>query len=78
MSVLLNFYRGAIESILTGNITAQDRRTLEGVLKTAQNITAFHLPSISDISEVRCLHRASRILKPQLQPVHLASIWKEI
>ncbi len=52
----LLFYRGAIESILTGNITnwhglctAQDRRT--------------HLPSTSDIGEVRCLCRAQRILK---------------
>ncbi len=46
--VLINFYRGAIESILTGNITnwhglcmAQDRRALQWVIKTAQNIPSL-------------------------------------
>ncbi len=50
------------ESILTGNITtwhglctAQDRRALQWVIKTARNITGTHLPSINDIGEVRCL-----------------------
>ncbi len=43
---LISFYRGAIESILTGNITvrhgsymAQDRKALQRVVKTCQNIT---------------------------------------
>ncbi len=67
---VLNFYRGAIESILTGNITnwhdlctAQDRKALQRVIKIAQNVIGTHLPSINDINEVRCLHRAQKILK---------------
>ncbi len=73
--VLVNFYRGAIESILTGNITnwhvlwtAQDRRAQQQVIKTTQNIIGTYLLSISDISEVRCLHRAQRILKDSTHP----------
>ncbi len=57
----------ATESILTdsitkchGSCTAQDRRTLQWVIRTAQNITGTHLPSISDIGEVRCLRRGRR------------------
>ncbi len=42
---------------------AQDRRALQRVIKTTQNIIGTHLLSINDISEVRCLHRAHRILK---------------
>ena len=52
---------------------AQDRKVLQQMIKTAQNITGTHLQSISDISEVRCLHRTQRILKditpPQQLPV---------
>ncbi len=75
--VLVNFYRGATESILTENITnwhglcmAQDRRASQQVIKTAQNITGTHLLSISDISEVRRLCRAQRILKHKTHPSH--------
>ncbi len=62
---------------LTGNITNwhglctnQDRRALQRVIKTTQNIIAIHLPSISDIGKVRCLHRAQRILKDNTLPSH--------
>ncbi len=79
--VLTNFYRGAIESILTGSITiwqglctAQDRQALQRVIKTAQNIIGSHLPSISDISEMRRWHRARRILKDNTHPSHSSFI----
>ncbi len=57
MQVLVNFYRGAIESILTGNLTnwhglCMIKRALHWVIKTAQNIIGSLLPSISDIGEV--------------------------
>lgn len=72
---LISFYRGAIGSILTGNITiwhslctAQDRKALQQGIKTTQDIVGTHLPSISDIGEVRCLHKAQRIVKTTPTP----------
>lgn len=54
------FFRGALESFLTWNITnwhglcaAQDRRALQRVIETAQNIISTHLSSYSDTCEVR-------------------------
>ncbi len=35
----------------------QDRRALQQVIRTTQNIIGTHLLSISDISELRCLRR---------------------
>lgn len=65
--------RGAIESTLIGNIktlhsinTVMDRKALHLVVKAAQKIISPHLLSISDISEVRFLHRAQR--KDNSQP----------
>lgn len=49
---------------MTGNIKlawdmhSQERKAQQQVIKTAQSITSTHLPSISDIGEVRWLHRA--------------------
>ena len=37
----------------------QDRETLQQVIETAQNLTST-IQTISDISGVRCLHRAQR------------------
>ncbi|XP_070820041.1 uncharacterized protein [Chaetodon trifascialis] len=42
--------------------SAQDRRTLKGVIKIAEKIIGSHLPSISDIGESMCLRGAQRIL----------------
>lgn len=51
----VNFYRGAIESIPTRNITSlhglytvEDRKARQLVNKTAQNITHIHLQIFSD------------------------------
>ncbi len=75
--VLLNFYGGAIESILTGNITnwhgmhmAQDSRALQQVFITAQSIFGTHLPSILDIGEMRCPRSVRRIPKDDAHPSH--------
>ncbi len=43
---------------------------LQRVINTAKNIIGTYLPSISDISEVRCLRRAQRILKDNTHPSH--------
>lgn len=86
--VLDNFYRGVIDSILPENIkdwhgmrTAQDRRALQQVIKTAQNILVTHQPSISDFSEVRSLQSPKNSEKQYLlqpQPVHHAAVWQAV
>ena len=50
---------------------ASDRKAPQLIVKTDPSIIgtqAAHLPSISDIGELRCLHRAQRILKEPAQP----------
>ncbi len=85
--ILVNFYRGAIESILTGNITnccglctAQDRRVLQRASKTTQDIIGTYLLSISDIGEVPAqnIKNIKRQHPPQQQPVYPAAIWQAI
>ncbi len=51
-----------------GRCTAQDRRALQGVIKSAQNITDTYLLDNSDISEMRCLRKAKRIVKDNTHP----------
>lgn len=53
---LVNFYRSIVESVLTGGIavwyggaTAQDRRALQRVVRTAQRIIGVELPAINDL-----------------------------
>ncbi|KAK0148524.1 LINE-1 retrotransposable element ORF2 protein [Merluccius polli] len=55
MRILQSFYSGAVESILTGNITAwfgnstaQDRRALQRVVRSAERTTGITLPSLQD------------------------------
>ncbi|KAI4897459.1 hypothetical protein NFI96_029061 [Prochilodus magdalenae] len=55
-----NFYRSTIESVLTssitvwyGNCTAQDRKALQRVIKTAQLISGAAFPSLQDIYRTR-------------------------
>ena len=47
---------------------AQNRKALELVIKTAQIIIGTHLQSISDITEVRYLHRAQKIVRDNTHP----------
>ncbi len=76
-AILVNFYRCAIESILTncvtvwyGNCSVADRKALQRVVKTAQRITGTPLPAIEDVQRKRCLHRAHCILKDSSHPDH--------
>uniref|UniRef100_A0A3P9IWZ8 Reverse transcriptase domain-containing protein n=1 Tax=Oryzias latipes TaxID=8090 RepID=A0A3P9IWZ8_ORYLA len=76
-SILVNFYRCAIESILTscisvwyGNCSVADRKALQRVVKTAQRITGTPLPALEDIQRKRCLRRARSILKDSSHPDH--------
>ncbi|KAJ8407061.1 hypothetical protein AAFF_G00287370 [Aldrovandia affinis] len=75
--ILVNFYRCAIESILTnsimawyGNCTASDRKTLQRVVKTAQRITGSSLPAIKSIHDRRCLRKAQSIIRDSSHPNH--------
>lgn len=71
------FFSKATESILTGHFinwhgmfTAQDRRALQQVIKTTQNIIGTLLPSINDIGEVRYLQGAKRTLTENTDASH--------
>ncbi|KAL3066704.1 hypothetical protein OYC64_016614 [Pagothenia borchgrevinki] len=75
--ILCNFYRCTIESILTGCITAWygsctvlNRKALQRVVKTAQNITRTELPSMEDLYSQRLRKKALRIIKDPHHPSH--------
>ncbi|XP_053084024.1 uncharacterized protein LOC128317209 [Pangasianodon hypophthalmus] len=75
--ILSNFYRCAIESILTncitvwyGNCSVADRKALQRLVKTAQRITKTPLPAIEVVQKKRCLCRARNILKDSSHPAH--------
>ncbi|KAI5619532.1 gastrula zinc finger protein XlCGF28.1-like [Silurus asotus] len=75
--ILVNFYRCAVESILTscvtvwyGSCSAAERKALQRVVKTAQRITGTPLPAMEDIQKKRCLRRARSILKDSSHPAH--------
>lgn len=76
-SILRNFYRCIIESILSNSITvwfghskAQDRRALQWVVKTAQTIIGTALPTMGDINNTRVLRRALKIIQDTTHPQH--------
>src|SRR4029434_266492 len=53
-----------------GNSTAQDRKTLQRVVKSAQRITRTALPSIQDLYSQRCRRKAKRIISDPSHPCH--------
>ncbi len=62
--LLLSFYRCSIESVLThgllawyGSSSAADKKALQRVIKTAQNITKQQLPALDDIFASHCLQK---------------------
>ena len=68
--ILSNFYRGTVESVLTTSIivlygycTAQDRKALQRVIKTAQFMSGAAFPSLQDIYSTRVTRRAHNIFK---------------
>jgi len=67
---LVTFYRGTIESILSGgvtvwcgNTTAQDRKAIQGVVRTAEKTIRCSLPSIDENFRTRCRQKASSIIQ---------------
>ncbi len=64
-AILKTFYSGAIESVLTqcisvwyNNATNQDCKALQRVVRLAERISGFALPSLQDIYLKRCKSRA--------------------
>jgi hypothetical protein len=75
--ILKKFYSCTIETILTGCITAwygnysaSDRKALQRVLRTAQNITGAKLPAIQDLYTRQCQRKAQQIVKDSNHPSH--------
>ncbi|KAI4871332.1 hypothetical protein NFI96_009818, partial [Prochilodus magdalenae] len=75
--ILSNFYRSTIESVLTSsftvwyaNCTAQDRKALQCVIKTAQSISGAAFPSLQDIYRTRVIRRAHSIIRDSTHPQH--------
>ncbi|KAM9571072.1 uncharacterized protein ACWYII_046330 isoform 1-T1 [Salvelinus alpinus] len=74
---LTNFYRCAIESILSGcitawysNCTAFNRKALQWVVRSAQRITSGKLPALHDTYSTRCHRKAKKIIKDINHPSH--------
>uniref|UniRef100_A0AAZ3NTU4 Alkylated DNA repair protein AlkB homologue 8 N-terminal domain-containing protein n=1 Tax=Oncorhynchus tshawytscha TaxID=74940 RepID=A0AAZ3NTU4_ONCTS len=74
---LTNFYRCTIESILSGCITAwygncsaQNRKALQRVVRSAQHITGGKLPALQDTYTTRCHRKAIKIIKDNNHPSH--------
>ncbi|CAI5669640.1 unnamed protein product [Oreochromis niloticus] len=75
--ILTTFYRGTIESILSGCITVwfgncaiSDRKTLQRIVGTAEKIIGVSLPSIKDIYTTRCIRKATSIVADWTHPSH--------
>uniref|UniRef100_A0A669BQX1 Reverse transcriptase domain-containing protein n=1 Tax=Oreochromis niloticus TaxID=8128 RepID=A0A669BQX1_ORENI len=75
--ILTTFYRGTIESILSGCITAwfgncaiSDRKTLQRIVGTAEKIIGVSLPSIKNIYTTRCIRKATSIVADWTHPSH--------
>ncbi|XP_064842981.1 uncharacterized protein LOC135554550 [Oncorhynchus masou masou] len=74
---LTNFYRGTIESILAGCITAWygncsalNRKALQRVVRSAQGIIGGKLPALQDTYTTRCYRKAIKIIKDIYHPSH--------
>ncbi|KAI4874534.1 hypothetical protein NFI96_008032 [Prochilodus magdalenae] len=76
-TILITFYRGTIESILSscitawfGNCTLSDRKSLQRVVSTAEKIIGVSLPTITDIYTTRCIPKATSIMDDHTHPSH--------
>ena len=69
------FYRGTIESLLTGSFaswygscTVKDHTALRRVVRSAERITECTLPSLEELYDQRCLRKSMRIMKDPTHP----------
>jgi hypothetical protein len=75
--LLLKFYRAVIESVLTqsmivwwGNATADDRKRISRIVRTASKIIGCQLPSLDELYLSRVKKRALSIVDDQFHPAH--------
>ncbi len=76
-SIMCTFYRGTIESILTSCITvwygacnASCRKSLQRIVRAAENIVGVSLPSLQDIYSTRLTRKALCIAGDPTHPTH--------
>ncbi len=74
-AILKTFYSGAIESVLTqcisvwyGNVSCQDCKALQRVVRLAERISGSALPSLQNIYLKHCKSRAAKIIKNSNHP----------
>lgn len=77
MNGMVQFYRAAVESILTyaitvwfGNMSAEDRRQLDRVVRTASKIIGCNLPPLAVIYKARLQKKGLKILKDSSHPAN--------
>lgn len=75
LPVLTTFYRATIESILTCSLsvwynscTAADQKSLQRVVRTAENIIRTSLPSLQELHLSSYFNRASKIISDSTYP----------
>ena len=76
--LLMNFYRCAIESVLTyglsvwyNSCTVEEKDALQRVVRQAERIiTGTSLPDLTTLSDSRCLRRARKIIRDRSHPGH--------
>ena len=76
-TILVQFYRSIIESILTfsmttwfGSTTQQNRDDLQRVVKCASKIIGCEVPSLQSLYDDRLIRKAKSILKDETHPAH--------
>ncbi len=75
--ILRQIYICTLESILTGcittgygNCTTLNRKALQRIVQTAQDIVGCELPSLQDIYTQRCVRKARKIIRDSCHPSH--------
>ena len=75
--LLVNFYRAVIESVLTqsftvwyGNLTVDDRSSLDRIVRTASRIAGCELPSLDGLYRDRVTKRANSIIADDGHPAN--------
>ena len=76
-TILTQFYRAVIESVLTFSITVwfgsasiHNKHMLEGIVKTASKISGSNVPSIESIYTTRTLRKATTTISDSTHPAN--------
>ena len=76
-TILVQFYRSVIESILTfsmttwfGSTSQQNRDDLHRVVRSASKIIGCEVPTLQDLYDARLIRKATSILNDETHPAH--------